>query len=239
VADRACQDSPGAVPVALRRCGGWLLACLASGAVVCAPVASSNDLVSHNGFEPCWSNALTADSFLQRLGASTSGREVCLPPAEDGSSCADVVCSNGSPGCSVTLRGGEHVPVIVAPGDPGSLRYDGSTGFEPFSMPVVIPLVGACTLAFIDTSDVRVQHQLLYQLRPDGNDGYYTFDAHAANVAASGLADDDVSLGGSLGCLLASPGLSFYLGLIQDQVGSAITQAIFSETEGRSLCPLP
>jgi hypothetical protein len=239
MADPSFQNSIVSRFPATPRFAGGLGKCLALSAAAFVSDAGSNDLISHNGFEPCWSRALSVDSFLQRLDGSTDAREVCLPPAEDGSSCATATCSDGSPGCSVTLRGGEHVPAIIAPGDPGSMRIDGSAGFEPFSMPVVIPTVGACTLNFVDTSDVLIQHQLVYQLRPDGNSGYYTFNADAMNVAASGLTDDDVSLSGNFGCLFASLGLPFYLGIIEGQVGSAIAQTISSETEGQSLCPLP
>lgn len=235
---RPDQNAAFARSAARPRCRAWLSACLALGAVTFVTGAKSDDLVSHNGFEPCWSSALTADSFLQLLVASTSGRDVCIAPAQDGSLCANSLCSDGSPGCSVTLRSGQHTPIFISPGDPGSARFDGSTGFDPFSVPVVVPVVGACTLNIPDTADVLVVHQLNYALRPDGNSGYYLFNASAL-ATMTGLSDNDASLSGSPACQLASLGLGFFLSTISDQLSEQIAAAILSRTSGQSLCPLP
>lgn len=199
--------------------------------------AQTLDLVSHNGFEQCWSSAITLEAFVQRLAVDT--REICLPPAADGSSCVGSLCSDGTPGCSVTMRDGSYEPVVLQPADPGMARFDGSFGFEPFSMPVEVPTVGSCLLTFIDTADVRIRQSIHYGLRPDGNSGYHLFHGSVGYSDVVGLTSQDVSLTGSFLCQLSSFGVSFFIDVLTSQLASTFADVVIAETAGHSLCPLP
>jgi hypothetical protein len=237
--NRRCNQGSGfrALGSRLRRARS-LLAWVALGSTSFAAGAGTLELVSHNGFEQCWSSAVTVPAFLQSLESDTEGRDVCMPPAQDGSSCATSQCSSGAPGCSATLRGAEYAAGTIDT-QAGYLLIDAATGFDPFSMPVIVPLVGACTANFVDTTGVLLQYQLQAQLRPDGNSGYYAYDAQVVNIIVTGLDADDVSLSGGFGCQLASLGMGFYVGLLSDQLGSQIALATVSSTKGESFCPLP
>jgi hypothetical protein len=148
------------------------------------------------------------------------------------------MCTNGSPGCSVTLRAGQYSVGQFVSAD-GYVQFTASNGLDPFSMPVVIPVAGACTLDFVDTSSVVMQYPLYAYVAADGNAGYYAYQASVGDVLVSGLANDDVSLTGGLSCQFASFGIAFYSDLLQEQMGSLIAGAIAAETVGQTLCPLP
>jgi hypothetical protein len=200
--------------------------------------AQTIDLVGHNGFEQCWSKALTSEEFLQLLAFNTEGADLCIPPAADGSACATSMCTNGSPGCSVTLRAGQYSVGQFVPAD-GYVQFNASNGFDPFSMPVVIPVAGACTLDFVDTSNVVMQYPLYAYVAADGNAGYYAYQASVGDVLVSGLANDDVAITGGFSCQLANYEIGFYIDALRDQMGGLIAGAIAAETVGQTLCPLP
>jgi hypothetical protein len=202
-----------------------------------AVFAQATDLVDHNGFEQCWSQALAKDAFLTLLAATVEGTDACIPAAVDGSSCATSTCTDGSPGCAVTLRAGQYSYAQILPAN-GQMLVNASTGFDPFSMPVVLPVVGACTINFIDTTNVAVQSALTYSLQPDGNSGYYVNDLLIGTSTVIGLSSDKLSLSGSFSCQIANLSLGFYTATLGDQLAQTFPAA-YAPTIGESLCPLP
>jgi hypothetical protein len=207
-------------------------------AAACGAVFSqTSDLVDHNGFEQCWSKALAKDTFLQLLASSVEGADACIPAAQDGSACATSMCTDGSPGCAVTLRAGQYSYGQILPAN-GQMQVNASTGLDPFSMPVVLPVVGACTMNFIDTTNVLVQSPLYYSLQPDGNSGYYTNGLQVGTSTVTGLTSDKVTLTGNFSCQLANFGLGSFIGTLQDGLAQTFPSA-YAPTVGESLCPLP
>ena len=199
--------------------------------------AQTIDLIDHNGFDQCWSKALSSDGFLQLLATTTEGADACIPAAADGSVCATTMCTDGSPGCAVTLRAGQYsVNQIFL--DTGVAEFNASNGFDPFSMPVVLPVVGACTANFVNTSNAVVQYPLSYSLAADGNNGYYAYQMLVGTGTVIGLTSDDVTLTGGLGCAVANVGLGYFDSILQDGMAKVIPGTLAASV-GQSLCPLP
>ena len=213
-----------------------LFAGIGLAAATCCAFGQTDDLVGHNGFEQCWSKALTKDSFLELLAATVEGTDSCIPAAVDGT-CATTTCTDGSPGCAVTMRAGQYSYGQILPAN-GQMLVNASTGFDPFSMPVVVPIVGACTMNFLDTTNVTIQSQLSYLLQADGNSGYTTNELFVGGSTVSGLTADKVSLIGNISCQLANFGLGLFVGTLNDQLAQTFPAA-YAPSVGESLCPLP
>jgi hypothetical protein len=232
-----CAKCPSVFP--LTRTGRW--GRMAAGLVIAATTdtafAQTGDLVIHNGFEQCWSKALTKNAFLETLAAAAEGTDACIPAAEDGSACATSTCTDGSAGCAVTLRAGQYSYGQILPAN-GFMQVDASIGFDPFSMPVVVPTVGSCTINFLDTTGVLIQYPLHYALQPDGNSGFYASDLLIGSSVVTGLTSDKVALTGGFGCQLASLGTGFFVSILAEQLALAFSTA-YAPTVGESLCPLP
>lgn len=232
-------NNRGSAARRMRRLCPWPSLALAGVALVAGPDAGAQtiDLVDHNGFEQCWSKALSSDGFLQLLASATEGADACLPAAPDGSVCAGSMCTDGSPGCAVTLRAGQYSvgPIDLAA---GIARFNASSGFDPFSMPIVLPLVGACTANFVSTANVVVQYPLFYSLAADGNTGFYAYDLVLGTSSVTGLTGDDVTVTGSLSCQVANFGISYFISALQGELQQAIPATIAPATVGQSLCPL-
>jgi hypothetical protein len=91
----------------------------------------------------------------------------------------------------------------------------------------------------LPTAHVLVHSTLDVLLRPDGNSGYYAYQAGTSSAVVTGLSSNDMTLTGGFLCQMGSLGLAFFTGLISDQLGSAIAQPAETATEGESFCPLP
>ena len=220
--------------------GAWSRRALAAagmavGAMNPAAGAPLIDLISHNGFAQCWSDAMTTDAFLLLLASGTEGADGCIPATLDGSLCAGSTCNNGSPGCNVTLRAGQYSVSQIATAD-GYAQFNASNGVDPFSVPVVLPIIGACTVNFVDTTNVAISYPLVEYLQADGNSGFYLFQTYLGSATVSGLTSGDVSLTGGIGCSAANPGMGYYESVLANAVAS---DALAASTVGQSLCPLP
>lgn len=232
----ASQQYPVGAVVKKRECFR-VAAGIAMAATIASAFGQTSDLVVHNGFEQCWSKALTKDAFLNLLAAAVEGTEACIPAAADGSSCATTTCGDGSAGCGVTLRAGQYSYGQILPANE-YMQVNASTGFDPFSMPVVVPTIGPCTMNFIDTSNVVIQSPLVYSLQADGNSGFFASELIVGASTVIGLTSDKVSLTGSFGCQLANFSVSFFISTLGDELAQTFPSA-YAPTIGESLCPLP
>src|SRR5512141_1039238 len=84
----------------------------ALGLGVCSEVRAG-DLVAHNGFEACWSKAVTVAQFTGLMQSSIDGQTTCVAQSSGscGTSCTftacnTAACSGGAIGCPVTLHSG-------------------------------------------------------------------------------------------------------------------------------------
>ncbi|HEY5923285.1 MAG TPA: hypothetical protein VIV11_16510 [Kofleriaceae bacterium] len=173
-------------------------------------------------------------ALLGALGDSMNGVLSFNVPANCGGS-TPVCCPNGQPknpcgpiDIDMKLYPGDQPRLVLAPAS-GASRLDVTVRARVKTVtdiPIVAPLVGDCGVK-IDTlagsvDDIRIDLPINFQ--QDATAG--TTRVVVGTVALSQLATEDVALTGGIGCQLANLGLSFFLGLLSDQLTGAIKDAI-------------
>lgn len=198
-----------------------LLVAAASGQ---APAA---DLIDHNGFEACWSQAIAKPVFLYELYFSIEGAPGCISASNgDPSICNTSNCTPGVPGCPVTLHAG------VFSGDFGSGDFNGPGSIDDFSTQVTMSGI-TCTASI---SGMTVAYAPAYSLSADGNNGVY---AGALNDVQITVPQNAISITGGFGCAQAA---NSFAGYVAQNLGNAIhaaaTATLAPATVGESVCPL-
>ena len=136
--------------------------------------AVAADLVHHDGFETCWSQALTKPQFLAALRSNIDGNSGCIPPQAGNQSGFDYTicnvangCGSGAPGCPVALQAGPFSGDFVA----GSFAAAGTA--NNIAAPITVAILGSCTL---NITGITLTYALDYLMRTDGTDGVHTDD---------------------------------------------------------------
>jgi len=192
-------------------------------------------LISHNGFEDCWSWALTKANFLVQLESLIDGATFCVAPSSGTvtggtyMACNTPACPGGASGCPVTVHSG------IWNGDFGTGAFSGPGSADDVSVPIsytVFGVPGSCTVTI---SSIVLSYSANYALQPDGNSGDYMAALNQAQVAVTSYGTG----GSDPVCTEAA-----------SQVGpQAVTQAeatastlLFDQfdasTVGESVCPL-
>lgn len=203
-----------------------------------AAVAACADLVDHNGFEACWSQAVTETTFVANISASVEGYAGCIPAVSSGNPtyCNNSVC-NSVPGCPIVLRAGSAAVHSIDAGA-GVATFDVTSGLDPFSMDVTINGV-TCTANITNTGNLTSSYTLSYAIYPDGNSGIYV-DALSAigSISTSGLLASDYNVtGGSFTCSIAGV---VPAGLIEGAINAGVDNSVpgaEAPTIGDSICP--
>ena len=198
---------------------------------VSAPAA---ELLFHQGFESCWSPALSKAQFLQALRSSIDGTSACLPPQTGTvSGIGYTICSNangcgpGVAGCHVAVQsaaftGNFQDGAFSAPGTASSI-----------AVPITTSVLGACTL---NLDNIVLGYALDYLMQVDGLDGVYSADMLLPLV-------DVVSYAASNDC---NPVLQSFISTYTPQAlaqaesaaAAAIEPGLRADTLGQSICPL-
>ena len=156
-------------------------------------------------------------------------------------------CGGRTPGCcpggtaqnpcgpidiDLSLHAGDTPRLVLAPKQGGAeldvtLRARIKSAMP---LPVTVPVVGDCTVA-IDTTpgptpDVQIDMPITFQQDPTAG----TTRVVVGTVALTNLTSDDVSLGGSIACDIASLGLSFFIGTLSSALTSQIQSTIQDQT---------
>jgi len=138
-------------------------------AIVATSAARAADLVSHNGFEACWSQALTKPQFLSLLQSTLDARSGCVAPQTGTSSgityaiCNTAACAGGALGCVVTTHAGAFS------GDFGSGIFSGPGSTDNIVAPITTS-IGSCVLTI---SNITLNYAPSYTVQADGNSGDY------------------------------------------------------------------
>lgn len=150
------------------------------------------DLVTHNGFEACWSKAITKPQFLGLLKSTIDGTTGCILYAAYADSgfnwqtCLNPACPGGVGGCPVTLHTGTFN------GDFATGQFSGSGTADDISVDMYYyndVTGGTCTLKLTNLTQT---YSPLFYVQPDGNNGDYmygldplapTWDTHSASSA--------------------------------------------------------
>ena len=211
---------------------------------VAAARAQTADLVDHDGFDVCWSRALTKPDFLALIESSIdSATPGCVPSGVVNGTpyCSETTCADNLPGCPVKVHAGtfEELQLQIASGYGSFGTTSGSV--DGFSMPVTVPIVGDCILTFTNVTPASLVYALQYPLRSDGLAGFYTTGLPTVGaVTVNGLTGSDFALTGGFGCAVASVGVGFFAAslqsILQDQLLASISETT-AATVGQSVCP--
>ncbi|HNR92270.1 MAG TPA: hypothetical protein PKO41_07585 [Dokdonella sp.] len=199
-------------------------------------VASSAqaDLVFHQGFETCWSSALTKADFLARLRNQVDGRTACLPPQSGNQSgIAYTICNtpdgcgSGVPGCAVTVQSQDFAGDFIA----GQFSAPGTA--SDIAVPLTTSLFGNCT---INITGVTLTTTVDYLMRLDGIDGVHVEDMQTPLVDITNYSTSN-NCNPVVGALIASY-IPQAVTSAEENAAAAIEPGLRADTVGQSVCPL-
>jgi len=195
------------------------------------------DLVGHNGFEACWSKAITKSTFLDLIQASLNDKTFCVAKVSGSVSgytydaCNTAACPGNAVGCPVTVHAGAFS------GNFSTGDFSAAGTADGVSVPISYTGLssGSCTILF---SNIMLDYAPSYFVSADGNSGDYM--AYLTQSAVSVTSSDaSVGLPANLTC---TPLLSFFKGVIIDQAQTAASDGwgplLAADTVGESVCPL-
>lgn len=192
--------------------------------------ACAADLVIHNGFEACWSQALTKPQFLSLLQSTLDARSGCIAPQTGTSSaityamCNTAACAGGAMGCVVTTHAGAFS------GDFGSGVFSGPGSTDNIVVPITTS-IGPCVLTI---SNVTLNYAPSYTVQADGNSGDYM-----AALLQSPLTVTNHTFSGNTLCnTLASLYGAQLITQIETSGSATVADLLQAATVGESVCPL-
>ena len=193
------------------------------------------DLVSHNGFEVCWSQAITKAQFLGLLKSTIDGTVGCIlylayvDAGYNWDICSTSTCQGYLGACPVTLHAGTFN------GDFGPGAYTASFSGPGTTDDINVPVNyynqstgGTCTLKLTNLTQT---YSPLFYIQPDGNNGDYiwgmdgltvTFDTHNASSADPMCLSQELTL----------------ISYAQSVASIQTTVPLFDAVPGQSVCPL-
>jgi len=203
--------------------------------------AQTVDLVIHNGFEDCWSQALTKPAYLTLLQSSLEGQTGCIPQSSgtttisgfgdvNYTACYTTACPGGNIGCPVTVHSGPFS------GDFGSGAFSAPGTADNVSAPVMLSgaLSDTCT---ITASNIALTYSPYFHITPDGNSGDYM--AYLTPASAVTITSDNFS-GSDFDCTLAaSSSVTSQINTDAETVATAqMVSTLDTTAVALSVCPL-
>ena len=196
---------------------------------------SALDLVSHDGFEACWPQAITKPQLRNLLKSTIDGRTGCIlyvGYADAGFNwemCNTPACAGGVGGCPVTFHAGTFTGDFGAADFTASFSGPGST--DDISMQFFYyndVTGGTCTLKLANLTQT---YSPFVYLQPDGNKGDYII---AMDPLAVTFDTVDPSSADPMCMLQAGTAISY----AQSVAGIEANVPLFNAVPGESVCPL-
>lgn len=196
------------------------------------------DLVDHNGFEACWSKAVTKATFLQRIRDSVDGQTFCVGESSDSGAgvsydaCNTPACPGNVVGCPVVA----HADAFS--GDFGTGSFSASGSADDISVPISYATPGGGGACTITVSNIELAYAPDYFAVPDGNFGSYM--AYLSQSAIS-VTNENTSVdpAGNLVCVsLLSILKDSFIAQAESVASDAWAPVLAADTEGESVCPL-
>ncbi len=196
--------------------------------------AQTVDLVAHNGFESCWSKALTKPQFLGLMRSSLDDQVTCIGPQTTTGSgftvttCNTAACPGGQTGCPVTLRAG------IFSGDfpTGTFAAPGSADNIEVPVMVTAPFSLSCTVSI---SSITLTFAPDYSMIADGNSGLYAAELTQAPVSLNSFT---VFSSNQTCQSLADANQSAFSAPAEAAATTAVEAQLRVTTVGESICPL-
>ena len=225
--------------MSLSRCSVPAIAFLAPMALAgygMAHAALLPDLIAHNGFETCWSQAITEPQFLDLLKTSIDAQTICVLPSSGScgtgctySACNTAACPGAVDGCPVTI----HADAFS--GDFTTGQFTSSGTADDVAVPVTYnPGLGdtSCT---IDVTGISLGFGASFFLQADGNNGDYVASVTQASVAVTSYAASSANAGCDL---LASAFGGPVVAQVESEASTDYGLLLDSTVVGESVCPL-
>ncbi len=198
------------------------------------PASAQADLVYHQGFETCWSAAITKSDFLARLRNQVDGRTGCMP-AQSGSQSGVAYticnvpdgCGAGVPGCAVQVQSQAFSGDFIA----GQFSAPGTA--SNLAVPLTTTVFGACT---INITGITLTSTLDYLMRPDGIDGVHAEDMQTPLVEITGHTMNN-NCNPLIGTLISGY-IPQALADAEASAAAAIEPGLRADTVGQTVCPL-
>lgn len=191
------------------------------------------DFVYHQGFETCWSTAITKADFLARLRNQVDGRTACLPPQSGSQSGISYTICNVPDGCGSGVHG---CPLSVQ-----SQPFSGDFVAGHFSAPgstanINVPLTTTLGNFTVSITGVTLSTTLDYLMRTDGIDGVFAEDLQMPVVDITSYSTGN-NCNPIIGALIASY-IPQAIGDAEANAAAAIEPGLRADTVGQSVCPL-
>jgi hypothetical protein len=195
-----------------------------------ATSAQTVDLVAHNGFEACWSGAITQASFLSQMQSSIEGQTRCVPPGSGTASgvtfnyCNQAQCPGNVVGCPVTVHAGTFS------GDFATGVFAGPGTADDIAVPLTYSgaFSGSC---IVNVSNITLTYAPNFFVTPDGNNGDYM--AYLMDTSSVSIVSDDMSSTD----LLCNQAANANKASLNAQAATAMTEALAGMPIGASVCP--
>ncbi len=198
-----------------------------------ASPAPAGDLVFHNGFDTCWSKAISKTQFTDLMQSSIDGESTCIAQSSGscGAGCSYTACNapcGNTVGCPVTLHAGAFVGTFAS----GASSFSAIGSADDVSVPVT-STIATCTITI---SSISLAYALDYTMQPDNNNGLYAASLDQAPVTINSYSSDSADLTCKvLAATLASGIVAPAEAAIGTLVESLVTPATIEET----VCPAP
>lgn len=215
----------------------WLRLCAAIAALTgtARSHAELPDLVDHDGFEACWSSAVTQAEFLDTQQSSIEGAVFCMPQSSAGNSingysvCNNHSCPGAAIGCPVTIHSGAFSGSFLN----GTTTLGAAGTADDITMDVQCKMLGITGSCSLTVSNVSFGYSLDYTLQPDGNNGLYAVSLDQATMT--------VNSGYTFGSCNACSGVldqSAILSTAESPGSTRIGELEAAANLGKSVCPL-
>jgi len=212
---------------------GWMGAALA---VALSSAAIAGDLVDHNGFEACWSQAITDSQFFGLMQSSIEGQTLCVAQSSGSCgpgctyhACDTPACPGGATGCPVTLHSDAFGGDLAG----GIYGADGSADDIGVHLSYSVNTFPAtCT---ITATGIVLSYALGYTLQNDGNNGLYSASLNQTLLSVKNYSASADSANCS--AFVSAFGPSF-VQQVQAAGSTYIATLEAPTTVGESVCPL-
>ncbi len=213
-------------------CCGVRVAIAFAAVLVAVDAARAAELVDHNGFEACWTHAITEPQFLELEQSAIDGVTSCVSPSSGTgySACSQQNCPGNAVGCPVTI----HAALFSGAFAAGSGNHHTSSGSTDTITIDVSYFPGSCTITI---SNVVLDYALDYTLQADGNSGLYSASLDQSTLAVQ---NNYVLVGSDLVCeALASSLATTLISQIETEGAAGIAALERPATVGETVCPAP
>jgi hypothetical protein len=209
-------------------------------ALIVAQGGHPADLIDHNGFDVCWTQAIGEAQFTGLQQSAIDGTTNCIPATSNAScgpgctysACYTTACPGGVVGCPVTL----HSTAFAGGFTPGASHFTASGTADQISVPITYSSVvsGSCTVTI---SNINLSYALDYTMQNDGNNGLYAASLDQTTVTIdSGYTIDSTDLI----CKSFAPTLAPQLvGPAQTAAATLVTAQETLATVEETVCPVP